>query len=111
MIKGQEVLPDGSTLEEHGIIDGSTVNIVIEPEKEINIKIKWGILESTRNVSNSVRVRDLKQQLIDGGTFGFKNFSLSVCVDDNDGITEIISLEDESFHYIYVEWSIIPQSG
>ena len=96
VIKGQEILQDGSTLDENGIIDGSTVNIVIEPEKEINIKIKWGILESTRNVSNSVRVRDLKQQLIDGGTFGFKNFSLSVCVDDNDGITETISLEDES---------------
>ena len=41
-------------------------------------------------------MRDLKQQLIDGGTFGFKNFSLSVCVDDNDGITETISLEDGS---------------
>ena len=40
VIKGQEVLPDGSTLEEHGIIDGSTINIVIEPEKEINLIMK-----------------------------------------------------------------------
>ena len=42
VIKGQEVLPDGSTLDEHGIIDGSTVNIVIEPDKYINLKMKLG---------------------------------------------------------------------
>ena len=36
VIKGQKVLPEGSTLEEHRITDSSTVNIVIEPEKEIN---------------------------------------------------------------------------
>ena len=47
VIKGQEVLPDGSTLDEHGIIDGSTVNIIIEPEKEISIKMKHGPQEYT----------------------------------------------------------------
>ena len=42
VIKEQEVLPDGSTLDQHGIIDGATVNIVIEPDKEINLNIKLG---------------------------------------------------------------------
>ena len=98
VIKGQEVLPDSSTLDEHGIIDGSTVNIVIEPEKEIILKIKLGGLESTQNVSSSVRVRELKQQLIDGGILGFKfkDFSLLVPCANNDGIPANILLQDES---------------
>ena len=70
-IKGQEVLQDDSTLEQHGIIDGSTVNIVIEPEKEINLQIKLGPKVFTHKVLTSVRVSELKQQLIDGGNVGF----------------------------------------
>ena len=79
VIKGQEVLQDGSTLDEHGIIDGATVNIVIEPDKEISIKMKLGPKEFTRTVKSSDRVGELKQQLIDGGIVGFKNFSLVLC--------------------------------
>ena len=98
MIKGQEILPDGSTLEKHGIIDGSTINIVIEPEKEINLYVKIGLKEVMFAVKSSVRVRELKQQLIDGGSVGFSlnHFNLLISADDNDGITETISLEDES---------------
>ena len=91
VIKGQEVLPEGSTLDEHEIIDGSTVNIVIEPDKEINLKMKLGPKVSTCKVSSSVRVRELKQQLIDGNTIGFKNFSLVLRE-----ITGDFPLEDES---------------
>ena len=96
VIKGQEVLPDGSTLDEHGIIDGSTVNIVIEPEKEINLQIKLGPKEFTHKVSSSLRVRELKQQLIDGGTVGFTNFSLIISSSENAEITDDVPLEDES---------------
>ena len=67
VIKGQEVLPVGSTLEENGITDGSTVNIVIEPDKDINLRIKLGPRKFIYKVSSSMRVRELKQQLIDGG--------------------------------------------
>ena len=91
VIKGQNVLPDGSSLEEHGIIDGSTVNIVIEPDKELNIKMKLGPKEFTHKVKSSVRVRELKQQLIDGGNVGFKNFSLVLRE-----ITDGFALEDDS---------------
>ena len=95
VIKGQEVLPDGSTLDEHGIIDGSTVNIVIEPEKEINMPIKLGSKEFSHKVLNSVRVRELKQQLIDGGNVGFSinEFQLILSAVDSDWN---ICLEDES---------------
>ena len=98
VIKGQKVLPDGSTLDEHGIIDGSTVNIVIEPDKEISLKIKLGPKEFTNKVLNSVRVRELKQQLIDGNSvgFSFNNFTLIISADDNDGFTADIPLLEES---------------
>ena len=98
VIKGQEVLPDGSTLDEHGIIDGSTVNIVIEPDKEISIKIKLGPKEFTHKVLNSVRVRELKQQLIDGDVVGFKPnaFTLNISADGKDGVAANFPLLDES---------------
>ena len=104
VIKGQEVLQDGNTLDQHGIIDGSTVNIVIEPEKEISIKMKLGPKEFTHKVKSSVRVRDLKHQLIDGGTVGFllEDLTLIVSADDNDCVTDDIPLEDDSLPlYLY----------
>ena len=65
LFKGQEVLPDGSTLDEHGIIDGSTVNIVIEPEKIINLAIRFGPEVFLTCVKTSMSVRSLKQSMID----------------------------------------------
>ena len=57
VIKGQEVLPDGSTLDEHGIIDGSTVNIEDEDyDKVVNLRLKLGPKEFTSSVMNYVRV-------------------------------------------------------
>ena len=98
VIKGQDVLPDGSTLDEHGITDGSTVNIVIEPDKEISIKMKLGPKEFTHKVMNSVRLRELKQQLIDGDIVGFslEDLTLIVSADDNHGVNNDIPLDDES---------------
>ena len=98
VIKGQEVLPFGSSLEEHGIIDGSTINIVIESDKEINIKMKLGPKSFSLKVLSSVRVGELKQQLIDGDIVGFKHnaFMLLISADDNDGIATDVLLEDES---------------
>ena len=94
VIKGQEILKDGSTLEEQGITDGSTVNII-----NINIiTMKLGPKEVTFSVSSSVRLPDLKQQLIDGGTvrFPLPEFRFIICADNNDGIAEDISLWKES---------------
>ena len=97
VIKGQKVLPDGSTLEEHGITDGSTVNIVIEPEKEINLHMSLGSWQFTYKVNNSLRMCDLKQSLIDGGTVGFalNEFQLLISIDGNDEIPDDIPLHDE----------------
>ena len=45
-----------------------------------------------------MRLRDLKQQLIDGGTIGFtlSEFTLKISANDNQGITDDITLNDES---------------
>ena len=95
IISGPEVLPDDSTLEGQGITDGSTIYIVIKPDREISLCIKHGPKEITCSVSNSMRVGSLKQQLMDGGTVGYEpdEFSLIVSADD---ITKDISLHDDS---------------
>ena len=98
VIKGQEVLPDGSTLEELGTTDGSTINIVIEPDKEINLTMKLGPKEFTHRVKSSVRVRQLKQQLIDGGNVGFSidEFQLILSAEDNCRILSDVPLAEGS---------------
>ena len=98
VIKGPEILTDDSTLKEHGIIDGSTVNIIIEPDRKINLCVKLGPKKVECSVDNSLRLRDLKQQLIDGGIVGFvlSEFTLVISADHNNGITDDIILEDES---------------
>ena len=84
------------------MIDGSIVNIITEPEKEISIKMKHGqqeySQEFTRKVLNSVRVRELKQQLIDDATvgFSFKDFTLLLTSVNKDGVTDNVLLQDES---------------
>ena len=98
MIQGQKVLQDGNTLEGQGITDGSAVNIVIEPDKEINLQIKLGSKEITHKVNNSVGMCSLKQQLIDGGIVGLPldRFSLMISADQKEGITEDLLFLDES---------------
>ena len=89
------VVPNISTLKQHGITDSCNA---AKCDKEIILKVKLGPKEDTCSVKNSLRVRDLKQQLIDGGTVGYEpdEFSLIVSADDNDGTTEDISLNDDS---------------
>ena len=98
VIKEKEALPDGSTLEEHGIRDGSTVSIVIEPEKKLNLTMKLGPKTWKKTVSNSERVCDLKTQLVEGRQviYAVNEIELIVTADDNDGIEADILLGDDS---------------
>ena len=64
VIKGQEVLPDGSTLDEHGIIDGSTVNIDIKPHTMVNVRMKLGPADFSIGVHNTMRVDQFKEHLV-----------------------------------------------
>ena len=71
ILKGQEVLPDDSTLAQHNISDGDTVNIIIEPAKQITVEVvcKWGTFKHA--ITSSILVKDLKQKLIDSGQVAF----------------------------------------
>ena len=78
VLKGKEILPDGSTLESSGIIDGSTISILIEPEQCIEVKIKCDPKVYVKEVNNSITVAELKQELVKSRdvTFPVDNFSL-----------------------------------
>ena len=64
VLKGQNVLQDGSTLEENAITDGSTVNILIEPDQCININVKCGPKVYRKEICNSMTVGELKINLM-----------------------------------------------
>ena len=97
VMKGQNILPDSSTLQRHGFTDGSTVNIVTEPEKEIKLRVKLGPKEVTCSVINSMRMRDMKQKLVDGGIVGFSlgEFTLRTPTADIDRMTNGIPSQEE----------------
>ena len=100
VIKGQEVLPDGGTLDEHGIIDGSTVNINIKPYTMVNLRMKLGPAEFSIGVHNTMRVGQFKGHLVYVGCVKFKvkDFSLLVprVYNHRIGFSTDVVLQDES---------------
>ena len=57
LLKGQEILPDDSTLVQHNISDDDTLSALIEPDKEISVQIKLGnrhVIQQTFSQSKSV---------------------------------------------------------
>ena len=68
ILKGQEILPDDSTLVQHNISDGDTVNIVIEPDKKITVEVVCNLGPFKLRISNSCLVKGLKKRLIDSKT-------------------------------------------
>ena len=100
ILKRQEILPDYSTLIQHNISDGVTVNIVIEPSKQITVDVicKWGIFK--HEITSSFIVRDLKQKLIDSEQVGFSSDGFVFEVKLPEGGTKI--LDDDALplqHY------------
>ena len=73
ILKGQKILPDDSTLAQHNISDGDTVNIVIEPEKKIVLNVQFGPQIFPIFVSTSMSIKAVKQQLINNGTVVFNH--------------------------------------
>ena len=71
ILKGQDILPDDNTLVQHNISDGDTVNIVIEPEKQITVNVICKLETFRHEISSSILMRDLKQKLIDSDQVGF----------------------------------------
>ena len=85
ILKGQEILPDDSTLVQHNISDGDTLNILIEPEQDIEIEVKCGPKIYRHKVSRCMTVKRLKLLLIENNqvAFLYRNFKLHVTSEDN----------------------------
>ena len=110
MLKRQEVLQDGSTLEEQGITDGSTVNILIEPDECINVNVKCCPKTYTKEISKSMTVNELKIDLIKSNQVAFPlhQFELAKLVpkdgsDDTGRYTAKLEDEDLPLHHYGIQ--------
>ena len=65
ILKGQEILPDDSSLVHHKISDGNTINIIIEPDVTITVQVKYNSKIFGHATSCSSSVHQLKQLLYD----------------------------------------------
>ena len=102
VLKGLKVLQDGSTLQEHGITDGSTISILKELEQCISINVICGPKIYRKEITNSVTVRELKFDLVTSNqvTFPFNQFKLvkELWTDDEvegDDVLMAVELDDE----------------
>ena len=102
VLKGQKILQDGSILEEQGITDASTVNILMELEQCISINVKCGPKIYRKEITNSVTVREFKIDLVKSNRVAFplNQFELAKMMrtDDNergDDIIIMVELDDE----------------
>ena len=76
VLKGQKILQDGSILEEQGITDASTVNILMDLEQCISINVKCGPKIYRKEITNSVTVRELKIDLVKSNRVAFSTQSV-----------------------------------
>ena len=60
VLKGKEGLPDDSTLDEHNITEGDVLNIITEPDKDINIQVRCGAETLPVSISYCTIVNTLK---------------------------------------------------
>ena len=105
VLKGHQVLSDDSTLKEHGITDGSTINILIDPEECISVFVQCGPKVITKEISNTMTVTDLKTDLVKSHQVAWQlhQFELGKVVARDDGVGDgvIIALDDDDvpLHY------------
>ena len=97
ILKGQEILPDDSTLVQHEIADGDIVNIVIEPDATIKIQVKYNSNIFSHAISCSSSVQQLKELLYDKEQVVFPPVEFDL-VYENDG--EVITLDDTALPFL-----------
>ena len=102
ILKGQEILPDDSTLVQHNISNGDTVNVLIEPERNVEVEVQCGPKTYKHEVSNGMTVKQLKMFLIETNevVYMYKNLHLVTQVTNKDAEKEE-ELEDDflPLHY------------
>ena len=106
ILKGQEILPDDSTLVQHNISDGDTMNVLIEPEHNIEVEVRCGPKVYKHNVSHCMTIKQFKKLLIESNEVAFLLRELVLVT--NKDIEEELELDDDSMplHYYTSDTSI-----
>ena len=94
ILKGQEILPDDSTLVQHNISDGDTVNVLIEPGGNIEVEVRCGPKVYKHEVNYCMTVKELKTLLIENEevAFLYREFDLV----ENEGTKQEQILDDDT---------------
>ena len=98
MIEAQKAQRNDTTLAENGITDGSTIKVVFETAEDLKLTLKLGPKAVTCALKSSLQVRQLKEKLKYCGAIGLApdDYSLVMFAEHNAGISQNVSLEDES---------------
>ena len=101
ILKGQEILPDDSTLVQHNISDDDIVNVLIEPEKDIEIELQCGPKTYKHIVSHTTTVKGLKTLLIERKetAFFYAHFNLVMQKTNNDIKQDEVLDDSLPLHY------------
>ena len=104
MLRGQDILSDDSTLHEHGITDGDTLNIIIGPKKQVTIDVTCGPRTFQHKVNNTMTVKELKGLLIERKQVAFLYSDFDIAYNAGKGREKVV-LADESLplHHFGIE--------
>ena len=108
ILKGQEILADDSTLVQHNISDGDTVNILIEPKQDIKAEAQCGPKIYRHDVSHTMSVKQLKTLLIERKetAFFYAHFNLVMQKTNNDIKHDQVVDESLPLHYYTSDTSV-----
>ena len=95
ILKGQEILPDDSTLVQHNISDGDTVNVLIEPNHDISVKVQCRSFQYKHDMSHCMTVKQLKMLLIESKEVRFLYKNLCLVMEDRNGDTKRYQVLDD----------------
>ena len=102
ILKGQEIQQDKSTLIQHNISDGDTINVVIESEKKFHFNVVFGPEKLSYNAEGSNLINDLKKTLINKNVVVFllEDFDLQYDTFASDSMKKQVKLDlSLPFHY------------
>ena len=101
ILKGDEIVPDDSTLVQH-ISDGDTVNVLIEPECNVEVEVQCGPKTYKHEVIYCMTVKQLKMFLIENIEVAFLEKDIGLIMQaTNKDVEQELELNDDSMplHY------------
>ena len=101
-LKGDEIVPDDSTLVQHNISDGDTVNVLIEPEHNIEVEVQCGPIVYKHEVIYCMTHKEFKIFLIENNEVTFLEKDIGLIMQaTNKNVEQELELNDDSMplHY------------